>query len=76
MSKTNRTAKELSETIRDMKRIVEKLNEEIETSQKAIRQAQLNINAWQHEIDNSLQQKLRTQGQIEIMEQWLTETEG
>lgn len=76
MSKTNRTAKELSETIRDMKRIVEKLNNEIETSQKAIRQAQLNINAWQHEIDNSLQQKLRTQGQIEIMEQWLTETEG
>jgi predicted nucleic acid-binding Zn-ribbon protein len=76
MSKTNRTAKELSETIRDMKRIVEKLNEEIEASQKAIRQAQLNINAWQHEIDNSLQQKLRTQGQIEIMEQWLTETEG
>lgn len=76
MSKTNRTAKELRETIRDMKRIVEKLNEEIETSQKAIRQAQLNINAWQHEIDNSLQQKLRTQGQIEIMEQWLTETEG
>lgn len=76
MSKTNRTAKELSETIRDMKRIVAKLNEEIETSQKAIRQAQLNINAWQQEIDNSLQQKLRTQGQIEIMEQWLTETEG
>jgi predicted nucleic acid-binding Zn-ribbon protein len=76
MSKTNRTAKELSETIRDMKRIVEKLNNEIETSQKAIRQAQLNINAWQQEIDNSLQQKLRTQGQIEIMEQWLTETEG
>lgn len=76
MSKTNRTAKELSETIRDMKRIVEKLNDEIEASQKAIRQAQLNINAWQHEIDNSLQQKLRTQGQIEIMEQWLTETEG
>jgi predicted nucleic acid-binding Zn-ribbon protein len=75
MSKTNRTAKELRETIRDMKRIVEKLNEEIEASQKAIRQAQLNINAWQHEIDNSLQQKLRTQGQIEIMEQWLTETE-
>jgi predicted nucleic acid-binding Zn-ribbon protein len=76
MSKTNRTAKELSETIRDMKRIVAKLNDEIEASQKAIRQAQLNINAWQHEIDNSLQQKLRTQGQIEIMEQWLTETEG
>lgn len=76
MSKTNRTAKELSETIRDMKRIVAKLNNEIETSQKAIRQAQLNINAWQQEIDNSLQQKLRTQGQIEIMEQWLTETEG
>ena len=67
MSKTNRTAKELSETIRDMKRIVAKLNDEIEASQKAIRQAQLNINAWQHEIDNSLQQKLRTQGQIEIM---------
>lgn len=76
MSKTNRTAKELEETIRDMKRIVAKLNDEIETSQKAIRQAQLNINAWQHEIDNSLQQKLRTQGQIEIMEQWLTETEA
>jgi len=76
MSKTNRTAKELEETIRDMKRIVAKLNDEIETSQKAIRQAQLNINAWQHEIDNSLQQKLRTQGQIEIMEQWLTETKA
>ena len=76
MSKTNRTAKELSETIRDMKRIVEKLNDEIEASQQAIRPAQLNINAWQQEIDNSLQQKLRTQGQIEIMEQWLTETEG
>lgn len=76
MSKTNRTAKELRETINDMERIATKLGEEISTSQQAIRQAQRNINAWQLEIQNSLQQKLRTEGQIEVMKQWLIETEN
>lgn len=76
MSKTNRTAKELRETIKDMERIATKLGEEISTSQEAIRQAQRNINAWQLAIQNSLQQKLRTEGQIEVMKQWLIETEN
>lgn len=76
MSKANRTAKELRETINDMERIASKLGEEISTSQASIRQAQRNINAWQLEIQNSLQQKLRTEGQIEVMKQWLTETEN
>ena len=76
MSNTNRTAKELRETINDMERIASKLGEEISTSQEAIRQAQRNINAWQLEIQNSLQQKLRTEGQIEVMKQWLIETEN
>jgi len=73
---TNRTDKELIQTLDKMNRIVKNLDETISDQQAAIRTAQNNINTWQAEIERSLQQKLRTEGQIEIMEQWLAETQA
>ena len=75
MAAEKRTKEQLLTTITRLERIITQLNADTSKRQADIRQAQKNINEWQAEIERDLQTRLRTEGQVQIMREWLAEAE-
>jgi len=75
MAAEKRTKQQLQATITRLERIISQLNADTSKRQADIRQAQKNINEWQAEIERDLQTRLRTEGQVQIMREWLAEAE-
>lgn len=75
MAAEKRTKQQLLTTITRLERIITQLNADTSKRQVDIRQAQKNITEWQAEIERDLQTRLRTEGQVQIMREWLAEAE-
>lgn len=75
MAAEKRTKEQLLTTITRLERIITQLNADTSKRQVDIRQAQKNITEWQSEIERDLQTRLRTEGQVQIMREWLAEAE-
>jgi septal ring factor EnvC (AmiA/AmiB activator) len=75
MAAEKRTKQQLQATITRLERIISQLNADTSRNQLEIKKAQADINERQAAIERDLQTRLRTEGQVQIMREWLAEAE-